>query len=70
MLAGNAARVSFNASMTSGAISSGAGVRSFAMPAASRIGFATTGPGSKSNSMPSAGMGLMMSAKTIAASSG
>ena len=39
-------------------------------PAASRIGSAPTGPGSKSKSTPSAGRGLMMSAKMMAASSG
>ena len=56
--------------ITSGAISAGSGRRRRSTAAASRIGFATTGPGSKSNSMPSDGIGLMMSAKTIAASSG
>src|SRR3970040_2197438 len=67
---GSSARPSLSAGRTSRATVSGSGSRSCAMPAASLMGCATTGPGSKSKSMPRAGNGLMMSANTIAASSG
>ena len=56
--------------MTFGAMAAGAGSGKASMALAVRSGSSITGPGANFTSIPSASIGLMMSAKTIAASSG
>jgi hypothetical protein len=55
-------------SKTCGTLSRGSGTRSASICASSRIGFARTGPGAKSTSMPIPGIGVKMSWNRITAS--